>query len=77
MLKTYLVIHEHRFGVDYRKFATEREDLQSLVGCYLDGNVEREPLLKVIIDALEIDFDVDHDESITIDEDNIVAQYIA
>ena len=34
MLKTYLVIHEHRFGVDYSKFATEREDLQALEGCY-------------------------------------------
>ena len=88
MLKTYLVTHSHRFGTDLHKFATEREDLQALEGYYsgYDGGEEREdlqdvlqrePLLEVILDALEINFEPEREDTLIIDEDNMVAKYIA
>lgn len=75
MLKTYLVTHNHRFGTDLHKFATEREALQNCVGTYNEG-CEIDDDLKFIINALDIDFEPDRDEYLDIELDNMVAVYI-
>ena len=77
MLKTYNLMHEHSEGLTFYKFSTEREDLQELVtsgGSSCEDDIP--PSLQVILDALDINFEPQRGEGLSIDED-IVAVYIA
>lgn len=86
MLKTYSVIHDHAHGTDYYKFATDREALQEFAsgriqiceeGEDLEEYLDRVPLMGDILTALKINFEPDREESISIEEDDAVAVYIA
>lgn len=70
MLKTYNVVHAHSDGMTFYKFATERDDIHSLVdggGSSCEDGIP--PLLQVILDALGIDFEPARGEGLTIEED--------
>lgn len=86
MLKTYNLIHDHKYGTDHYKFATDRVELQEFVstagvasddGENLEQFLVRAPLLRDILTALKINFEPDCDESISIEEDDEAAVYIA
>jgi len=86
MLKIYNVIHDHEYGTDRYKFATDRVELQEFAStaglAYDDGeNLEqylvRVPLLRDILTALKINFEPDREESISIEEDDTVAVYVS
>ena len=85
MLKIYNVIHDHDYGTDYYKFATDREELQEFAsgriqvceeGEELEEYLARVPLMGDILTALNINFEPDREESISIEEDDDVAAYI-
>lgn len=85
MLKTYNLIHDHKYGTDHYKFATDRRELQDFCsgsgvasddGENLEQYLMRVPLLRDILTALEINFEPDREESIAIQEDNDVVVYI-
>lgn len=85
VLKQYTVTHDHQYGMDCYKFATDRKELQDFCsgsgvasddGENLEQYLVRVPLLRDILTALEINFEPDREESIAIQEDNDVAVYI-
>lgn len=85
VLKQYTVIHDHEYGTDRYKFATDRKELQDFCsasgvasddGEKLERYLLRVPLLADILNALDINFEPDREESIAIEEDDIIAVYI-
>lgn len=78
-IPTYVLIHTHEYGTTVYTFATERPVPSGNTYSYGDEESESDnpyECIQFILDALNIDFEPDINETITIEELNGPATFI-